>query len=58
MRLIFNYFNLALACVTLAVLALLGTFLGGMVLAFDNSLWPIDAYVLYIGQAAHLLCIA
>ncbi len=55
---IFNYYNLAMVCLMLGALALLGTVLGGMVLAFDNSLWPVDAYVLYVGQAAHLLCLA
>ena len=30
------------------------TVLGGMVLAFDNSLWPIDGYVLYAGQLLHI----
>ena len=38
----------------LFIVAVIGTVLGGMVLAFDNSLWPIDAYVLTIGQYAHL----
>jgi hypothetical protein len=28
-----------------------------MVLAFDRSLWPIDGYVLYVGQTTHLLCL-
>ncbi len=55
---IFNYYNLAMVCLVLGALALLGTVLGGMVLAFDNSLWPVDAYVLYVGQVAHLLCFA
>ena len=38
-----------------AVLAAALTVLGGMVLAFDKSLWPIDGYVLYCGQLLHVV---
>jgi hypothetical protein len=41
----------------LAIIAVCGTVLGGMVLAFDKSLWPVDGYVLYVGQIAHVLVI-
>jgi len=47
--------NLLSAC--LAIIAVCGTVLGGMVLAFDKSLWPVDGYVLYVGQIAHVLVI-
>ena len=43
--------------VGLAILAIFATILGGMILAFDNSLWPIDGYVLYVGQISHVLVI-
>lgn len=56
-RVLCSHRQMFIACSVVAALALLGIFLGGMVLAFDNSLWPIDAYVLYFGQASHLLCI-
>ena len=41
----------------LFVVAFVGTVLGGIVLALNNSLWPLDAYVLTIGQYAHLAVI-
>ena len=41
----------------LAILAIFATILGGMVLAFDKSLWPIDGQVLYIGNISHVLVI-
>jgi len=41
----------------LAILAISATFLGGMVLAFDKSLWPLDGQVLYIGHFSHVLVI-
>jgi hypothetical protein len=44
--------------VALAVLAAVLTVLGGMVLAFDKSLWPIDGYVLYGGQLCHIVVCA
>jgi hypothetical protein len=47
--------NLLSAC--LAIIAVCGTVLGGAVLAFDKSLWPVDGYVLYVGHIAHLLVI-
>ncbi len=42
---------------SLAILAVSATLLGGMVLAFDKSLWPLDGQVLYIGQLAHVFAI-
>ena len=47
--------NLISICLTF--LAISATFFGGMVLAFDKSLWPFDGYVLYIGQIFHVLVI-
>ena len=41
----------------LAILAIFATILGGMVLAFDKSLWPLDGQVLYIGHISHVLVI-
>ena len=41
----------------LVILAICATVLGGMVLAFDKSLWPLDGQVLYIGHYAHVLII-
>ena len=41
----------------LAILAIFATILGGMVLAFDKSLWPIDGQVLHIGNISHVLVI-
>ena len=41
----------------LVILAITATFLGGMVLAFDKSLWPLDGQVLYIGHFSHVLVI-
>ncbi len=49
--------RLTLGAVLLAVLATLLTVLGGLVLAFDNSLWPLDAYVLNAGQFLHILTV-
>lgn len=51
-----NHKSFFVACSMIGGTAVIGTILGGLVLAFDNSLWPIDAYVLYVGQASHLLC--
>lgn len=39
----------------LAALAAVLTVLGGMVLAVDDSLWPLDGYVLYGGQLLHIV---
>jgi len=41
----------------LATLAIFATILGGVVLAFDKSLWPLDGQVLYIGHISHVLVI-
>jgi hypothetical protein len=41
----------------LALFAVFGTLLGGLVLAFDKTLWPIDGYVLYFGNITHVLVI-
>ena len=48
---------LLLLSILLFAVAISGTLLGGMVLAFDKSLWPIDGYVLYIGQYSHVLLV-
>jgi hypothetical protein len=47
-----NLFN-----VGLAILTICATVFGGMVLAFDKSLWPLDGQVLYIGHYSHVLII-
>jgi len=49
--------RLLLLSILLFAVAISGTLLGGMVLAFDKSLWPIDGYVLYIGQYSHVLLV-
>ena len=41
----------------LVILAISATVLGGIVLAFDKSLWPLDGQVLYIGHYSHVLII-
>jgi len=41
----------------LVILAISATLLGGMVLAFDKSLWPLDGQILYIGHFSHVLVI-
>jgi hypothetical protein len=41
----------------LVILAISATFFGGMVLAFDKSLWPLDGQVLYVGHISHILVI-
>ena len=48
---------LNLVSIGLLILAISATFLGGMVLAFDKSLWPLDGQVLYIGHISHVLAI-
>jgi hypothetical protein len=48
---------LNLLSASLAIIAVCGTMLGGIVLAFDKSLWPVDGYVLYVGHIAHVLVI-
>jgi len=49
------YLNLVSA--GLGILAVTATFLGGIVLAFDKSLWPLDGQILYIGHICHLITI-
>ena len=41
----------------LLILAISATLLGGIVLAFDKSLWPLDGQILYIGHFSHVLVI-
>jgi len=48
---------LNLISIGLAIMASSATILGGMVLAFDKSLWPLDGQVLYIGHFCHVLVI-
>ena len=41
----------------LVISAISATFFGGIVLAFDKSLWPLDGQVLYVGHISHILVI-
>ncbi|MCS5630920.1 MAG: hypothetical protein NZ744_08815 [Pirellulaceae bacterium] len=50
-------FCLNLINIGLVILAISGTFFGGIVFAFDKSLWPLDGQILYIGHFSHVLLI-
>jgi hypothetical protein len=41
----------------MAILAIAATILGGIVLAFDKSLWPLDGQILYVGHISLVLVI-